>query len=32
MDSLRGLWESIYRSYAANMSSQRKKNIVVVDE
>lgn len=31
MDSLRGLWESIYRSYAANMSSQRKKTIVVVD-
>ena len=31
MDSLRGLWESIYRSYAANMSAQRKKTIVVVD-
>lgn len=32
MDSLKGLWESIYRSYAANMSSQRKKDIVVVDD
>ena len=32
MDSLKGLWESIYRSYAANMSSQRKKEIVVVDD
>lgn len=32
MDALKGLWESIYRSYDANMSSQRKKDIVVVDE
>lgn len=32
MDSIKWLWESIYRSYAANMSSQKKKNIVVVDE
>lgn len=32
MDALKGLWESIYRSYAANMSSQKKKDIVVVDE
>ena len=31
MQSLVGLWESIYRSYAANMSSQKKKEIVVVD-
>lgn len=31
MDSLKGLWESIYRSYAANMSSQRRKEIVTVD-
>lgn len=32
MDSLRWLWESIYRSYAANMSPQRKKDIVIVDD
>ncbi len=32
MDSLKWLWESVYRSYAANMSPQRKKDIVVVDE
>lgn len=32
MDALKGLWESIYRSYASNMSSQKKKDIVVVDE
>lgn len=31
MESLQWLWESIYRSYAANMSPQRKKHIVVVD-
>jgi len=31
MDSLKWLWESIYRSYAANMSPQRRKEIVVVD-
>jgi hypothetical protein len=32
MDSLKSLWESIYKSYARNMSSQRRKEIVVVDE
>lgn len=32
MDSLKSLWESIYRSYEMNMSSQRKKHIVIVDE
>jgi hypothetical protein len=32
MDSLKGLWESIYRSYAANMSPQRKKEIVIIEE
>lgn len=32
MDSLKSLWESIYRSYAANMSPQRRKNITIVDE
>lgn len=32
MDSLKGLWESIYRSYASNMSSQKKKDIVLVDD
>ena len=31
MASLMSLWESIYKSYARNMSSQRKKEIVVVD-
>ena len=31
MDSLRGLWESIYRSFATNMSNQRIKEIVVVN-
>lgn len=31
MESLTGLWESIYRSFAANMSPQRIKRIVVVD-
>jgi len=31
METLLSLWESIYRSFAANMSSQRKKNIVIVD-
>ena len=31
MEALKWLWESIYRSYAANMSPQRKKDIVVVD-
>lgn len=31
METLTSLWESIYRSFAANMSSQRKKHIVVVD-
>jgi putative sterol carrier protein len=32
MDSLKGLWESIYRSYASNMSAQRKKEIVSIEE
>lgn len=31
MDSIKGIWESIYRSYATYMSSQRKKEIVLVD-
>ena len=31
MDSLRGLWESVYRSFATNMSNQRIKEIVVVN-
>ncbi len=31
MDSLRGLWESVYRSFATNMSSQKIKEIVVVN-
>lgn len=31
MDALIGLWTSIYRSYDANMSSQRKKDITLVD-
>ncbi len=32
MDALKGLWESIYRSYDSNMSPQRRKDIVVVDD
>lgn len=32
MSSIKSLWESIYRSYARNMSSQRKKNIVLVSD
>lgn len=32
MESLKSLRESIYKSYARNMSSQRRKEIVVVDE
>ena len=32
MESLKDLWESVYRSYAANMSAQRRKEIVVVDD
>ena len=32
MEWLKSLWESIYRSYARNMSSQRKKNIVLTKE
>jgi len=32
LEALKGLWESIYRSYASNMSPQRRKDIVVVDE
>ncbi len=32
MESLEDLWTSIYRSYAANMSPQRKKEIVVVEK
>lgn len=32
MDSLKDLWTSVYRSFAANMSSQRRKEIVVVDK
>lgn len=32
METLKCLWEDIYRSYAANMSPQRKKKIVVVDD
>ncbi len=31
MEGLKGMWEDIYRSYAANMSSQRIKQIVIVD-
>jgi len=31
MASLVSLWEAIYDSYARNMSSQRRKEIVVVD-
>lgn len=31
MASLVSLWESVYKSYARNMSSQRRKEIVVVD-
>ena len=31
MQALKWMWESIYRSYAANMSPQKKKDIVVVD-
>ena len=32
MASLTSLWESVYKSYARNMSSQRKKEIVVVEQ
>jgi len=32
MESLKWLWEDVYKSYAANMSPQRKKCIVVVDD
>lgn len=31
MASLKSLWESIYKSYARNMSSQRRKEIVVIN-
>lgn len=32
MDSLKDMWTSIYRSFAANMSPQRTKEIVVIKE
>ncbi|MFK5884204.1 MAG: hypothetical protein QM489_07710 [Candidatus Izemoplasma sp.] len=32
MESLIGLWSDVMRSYAVNMSPQRKKEIVTIDD